>query len=38
LLLRVTRIAEPDGVRQPPTGRQDSDVAFEKSVEMHSTW
>jgi hypothetical protein len=25
-------------VRQPPTGRQDSDVAFEKSVEMHSTW
>ncbi len=37
LLLRVTRIAEPDGVREPPAGRQNGDVSFEESVEMHST-
>jgi len=33
----VTCVAEPDSVREPPTGRQDGDVAFEKSIEVHST-
>jgi hypothetical protein len=37
LLLRVTRVAEPDGVRQPPARRQDGDVAFEERVEVHPT-
>jgi hypothetical protein len=36
-LLSMSRVTEPNGVRQPTAGRQDGDVVFEESVEMHST-
>jgi hypothetical protein len=37
LLLSVSCVAEPDGVRQPPARRQNGDFLFEESVEMHPT-